>query len=265
MGKFAIGGAGGSAGNGGRVEVNNSGPLSTLGDNANGIFAQSVGGGGGVAGSVNRVRTPDWDWLPDWADHINFGIGLDFARDGGCAGDGGDVVVTSTADITTHGINSRGIFAQSVGGGGGEAGGLGNISQWVNLTGSVGGDGSAGHVRVSHVGDITALGDASYGIVAQSAGGEDLGRGVDIELTGNISAEGEKSDGILAQSIGGSGAGNISVTIFAGSSVLGGSWDGVDTESIGVGIRILDGSRQHTRQCRQYCRAEWHGDPRGRR
>ncbi|MEJ0008964.1 MAG: hypothetical protein WDM77_22015 [Steroidobacteraceae bacterium] len=47
-------------------------------------------------------------------------------QDGGSGGDGHAVTVRNTASISTTGVGSFGIFAQSVGGGGGVAGGLGN-------------------------------------------------------------------------------------------------------------------------------------------
>ena len=48
----AIGGSGGSGGVGGTVNVTNNGLLSTQGDGAYGIQAQSVGGGGGNGGGT---------------------------------------------------------------------------------------------------------------------------------------------------------------------------------------------------------------------
>ena len=45
-------GSGASGGQGGLVTVDNSGVLLTSGDQADGIFAQSIGGGGGAGGSA---------------------------------------------------------------------------------------------------------------------------------------------------------------------------------------------------------------------
>ncbi len=47
----AVGGDGGTANDGGNVDVHNTGSIVTLGVNARGIVAQSVGGGGGNGGS----------------------------------------------------------------------------------------------------------------------------------------------------------------------------------------------------------------------
>ena len=54
--------------------------------------------------------------------NISFGLG----GNGGIAGDGGQVTVDNQGNITDYGANSIGIFAQSVGGGGG-AGGMSQI------------------------------------------------------------------------------------------------------------------------------------------
>ena len=46
-----LGGKGGAAGEGGGVNVTNAGSVTTSGDWAQGVFAQSVGGGGGKGGT----------------------------------------------------------------------------------------------------------------------------------------------------------------------------------------------------------------------
>ncbi|MGH2199110.1 hypothetical protein ACQ1Z2_16320, partial [Enterococcus faecalis] len=48
-------GSGGTGGIGGTVNVTNNGLLSTQGDGAYGIQAQSIGGGGGVGGRANSL------------------------------------------------------------------------------------------------------------------------------------------------------------------------------------------------------------------
>ena len=238
FGKIAIGGAGGSGGNGGAVNVNNDAIITTDGDAAHGIFAQSVGGGGGTAGNVERALSSSLD----------IGLGLDFGRSGGGAGDGGTVTVTSGGSITTRGADAYGIFAQSVGGGGGVASSLSTlpdlITPLVGLTGSVGGYGSAGEVDITHVGNITTSGYASHGIFAQSAGGKQsdndttdylgVGGQVTVELDGDIDVQNADADGIFAQSVGIDGADDINVNIKAGH-VSGGSGSG-------VGVRFDDGA-----------------------
>ncbi len=74
----------------------------TKGNRADAIFAQSVGGGGGVGGTASAK--------------------LAIGGDGGTAGNGGRVVVENALSLFTDGLFSRGIFAQSIGGGGGTGG-----------------------------------------------------------------------------------------------------------------------------------------------
>jgi hypothetical protein len=181
-----------------------------------------VGGGGGKAGNVTRGI-------------FDFGLNVAFGRPGGGAGDGGVVDVQSEGIITTRGTGANGIFAQSVGGGGGVAGGVGT---GIGFAGSVGGDGSGGAVNVTHTGKIRTFGDNSHGIFAQSAGGKDFGGTVDVTLNSNITVHGEDSSGIIAQSRGDMGAGDISVNLSDYAFVQGGS-------GAGVGVHI-DGGANNT-------------------
>jgi hypothetical protein len=233
-GKFAIGGGGGASGDGGDVDVINSGQLITEGDDAHGIFAQSVGGGGGVAGNVDRGLKDGFGPIPP----LNVGLGLAFGQDGGSGGDGGAITVTNTNSILTRGVGSFGIFAQSIGGGGGLAGGLGNenipILEQQNFAGSVGGDGDSGAITITQHGDVVVLGDASDGIFAQSDASNGNSGAVTIEVAGNIDAGGAHSNGIRAHSQGDLSSGAIGVTITSGS-VRGG------TES-GAAVVFIDGS-----------------------
>ena len=48
----SVGGKGGTGGTGGTVAVNNGAQIETQGENAHGVFAQSIGGGGGNGGLV---------------------------------------------------------------------------------------------------------------------------------------------------------------------------------------------------------------------
>lgn len=104
--KLALGGFGGSGGEGKAVTVNNSGAIYTLGEQATGIYAQSVGGGGGTAGKASTGFSGD----------------ISVGGFGGVGNHGGSVVVANTGAITTQSNLSDGIFAQSVGGGGGDGG-----------------------------------------------------------------------------------------------------------------------------------------------
>src|SRR5690606_12589660 len=144
-----VGGSGGASGDGALVRVSNSKDITTHGDASNGIFAQSVGGGGGVGGSatigatgkIRRGGAPGRGGAvgvvtgrgagvlaapPGDQPFDNLGIGLAVGGAAGAGGDGGVVGVGATGDILTHGDSAAGIFAQSVGGGGGMLGELGN-------------------------------------------------------------------------------------------------------------------------------------------
>jgi hypothetical protein len=177
-----IGGSGGSGGTAADVSVTNEkdkndvgGQIFTTGDNSHGIFAQSVGGGGGTGGSVIAVSVTS-------GDKYNFSANLSIGGDGGTGNSAGDVTVTNGGIIRTTGDNAHGIFAQSIGGGGGDGGFV--ISGSVMLKsssvplitiGGIGGaggsGGNAGDVEVTNTGTIIIGGDNAYGIVAQSIGG----------------------------------------------------------------------------------------------
>jgi len=242
-GLIAVGGKGGSGGNAGNVTVINTGSLFTKKKESYGIFAQSVGGGGGSGGG---------------AVSISGGVGVSVGGQGAAGGIAKKVVVESLADssIATQGERSYGIFAQSVGGGGGDGGfaitaGLGSLVS-VAVGGSAGTGGNADTVDVTMDGTLTTDGDQSYGILAQSVGGGggtggfaiagsyggaginvNLGLGgsggvggeakaVTVNMAGSIDTKGERAHGILAQSVGGGGGdGGFAVagSIAGGTSV----------------------------------------------
>jgi hypothetical protein len=155
-----FGGTGGSAGDGGKANVTNTGSITTFGDLADGIFAQSIGGGGGDAGTGNGQGSG--------LRSLSVSIG----GQAGSAGDGEAVTVAQNGDVVTFGTSAMGVFAQSVGGGGG----VGGAAQGQNyLTVAVGGAGGAGgdggNVNVSVKGSIATSGNYAHGVFAQSVGG----------------------------------------------------------------------------------------------
>ncbi len=205
-------GSAGFGGDGGRVEITNrsSGSIFTSGQFAHGILAQSIGGSGGAAGEANNLL-----------------VSLLGRRDNG--GDGGEVVVTNDGQITTTGEFARGMFAQSIGGGGGTQG---NSFGGVAVVAAIGGagrdgGGNAGRVEAenSATGRIVTTGRGSDGIFVQSIGGSGgagantgglfaiggdgtaagNGNEVDVENLGRIETSGVGARGIVAQSIGGGG------------------------------------------------------------
>ncbi|KAA6185105.1 autotransporter outer membrane beta-barrel domain-containing protein [Thiohalocapsa marina] len=182
----AVGGAGGDGSIGGDVEVDNQGKVQTSGGNAHGLYAQSIGGNGGV-GAYGFAFAGDFDWKPDNALQLNASVAV--GGSGGTAAHAGQVTVTNSGDITTQTETAYGIYAQSVGGGGGDGGQAGShtfgytkaqnktdTKKSYSLEFDMGGDSGAGGdgnaVSVTHsAGTITTTGHASYAIFAQSVGG----------------------------------------------------------------------------------------------
>ncbi len=246
-----------------------------------------MGGGGGAAGNVDRVLTstvgeplgPLGLKNPKW----NVGIGIAVGNGGGAGGDGRNVFVDIGGEIVTHGSSAFGLLAQSVGGGGGILGEIGDVRSPLSWgLGSNGDSGNAGLVSVAASADITTAGNSATGIFAQSAAGEGFGGDVyvgvnnvavrtgaildptlgsrDLDLAGNP-VRGLGAVGIMAQSVG-NGAnnsqnGNIAINILgADALVMGGRSGSIDlgiqggsgpAEVKGVGIAIIDGNSNTVR------------------
>ncbi|TSH90348.1 autotransporter outer membrane beta-barrel domain-containing protein [Verticiella sediminum] len=247
-------GNGGLGGDGGTVTVaaddyaGNTGPsalISTLGDDANAIMAQSIGGGGGNGGSVSVSGS------------LTTLFSVAVGGDGEAGGKGSTVrvslgsvdpqtgAVTSGASISTKGARSAGVLAQSVGGGGGSGGSASALTAGGVLSLAIGGTGGSGgtagtaadswqQVQVDNYGSIWTDGEHSAGILAQAIGGGggnggaahsldigaqitnavaiggDGGSGgtagnVSVNHHGQVVTEQGDSYGVLAQSIGGGG------------------------------------------------------------
>ena len=100
------------------------GRIIELGDFATGLLAQSIGGGGGAGGKTINLQGAGG------GNAVSAGVNL--GGSGAKGGSAGNVSVSNTASITTgtddsrlsvlYGNNSYGIYAQSVGGGGGSGG-----------------------------------------------------------------------------------------------------------------------------------------------
>jgi hypothetical protein len=225
--QVTVGGAGGSGNNAAKVTVINHGSIETSGGFAYGIEAQSIGHGGGNGGQANSGKT---------------GM-VSVGGSGGDQGDGAEVIVANYGMISTHGISSDAIMAQSIGGGGGNAGGsLSGISGAAgggagifSVGGKTKGGGNGNQVIVTSRGQLTTQGNYANGITAQSIGGgggnggtntngvisigaSDGGNGgngakVTIDNSALINTTGKFSFGIEAQSIGG-GGGNLTADNF---------------------------------------------------
>ena len=210
-----VGGTGGRGNHGGSVDVknlrgsNSAFGIETTGQNAIGIFAQSVGGGGGIGGNSNYNSTQ----------------GVSVSGAGGSAGNGGSVTVTNELAITTTGSGSVGIFAQSIGGGGGVAGTLGESGAACAVTSAVVSANiirkifSANKARKAGVGAGRDLPGVSLGLVGGSGSAGNGGR-IIVNNSGDIYTTGDGSIGILAQSVGGGGGVLAEKTNLGGAGFL---------------------------------------------
>ena len=270
----SVGGSGGAAGQGGKVKVENAGSIETAGDLSHGIFAQSVGGGGGS--QLVGTGTP----LDDVASYLGpSGMNITIGGSGGASGSGDSVTVQNGGSITTHGWSSHGIFAQSIGGGGGQgAEADAGLTGLFSLGGRGGAAGNGGAIRIQNAGSIDTWGDASYGIFAQSVGGgggtggevkrglgelnigvgigiggdgtsSGNGGSITIENTGDITTRGTASIGIFAQSVGGGGgtgggAGN-SIPFFSFAGSTGGAGSGGNVSVTQTGSIVTSGEGAH--------------------
>ncbi|RUU07371.1 hypothetical protein EOD08_38545, partial [Mesorhizobium sp. M6A.T.Ca.TU.002.02.2.1] len=140
------------------------GLIQTTGYLSHGIFAQSVGGGGGASGAAASASTADMS------------IGGAVSLPSGDGANGGHVIVNNDGVIETTKDGAIGIFAQSIGGGGGYGGTVsadtaGDNSIALQLGGFGGNGGNGGEVDVTISGAIITHGERAHGVVAQSVGG----------------------------------------------------------------------------------------------
>lgn len=244
----AVGGDGGVGVAGGEVTVTNNGVVQSLGDGSVGIAAQSIGGGGGDGGMVLNGTIS--------GQGRNNAMSLGIGGSAGMGGAGGVVSVTNDGVVMTSGDNGAGIRAQSIGGGGGNAGLVANIdlindnrdqNKARTIAFNVGGSGGMGgrgrDVTVSNLiaadgvaAMIVTEGENAYGIQAQSIGGGG-GNGSAV-ITGRKSAGGEAT--LASLNVGGNGdvggtSGIVTVTNEALISTSGRNAYGVLAQSIGGG------------------------------
>jgi hypothetical protein len=226
-----LGGSGGNGGNGGSagvVRIGNAGRITTSGDHAYGILAQSVGGSGGNGG-------------------VDTSVVLSLGGSGAGGGTADLAQVANAGIINTSGYSAHGVVAQSIGGGGGAAGSAtGLLSVGGKAAGTTTSPG--GTVLIYNSGAVTTTGDAAIGLLAQSVGGGG-GTGGDAKgiagvggtgsaggaggeaillNLGTVKTSGDFAVGALAQSIGGGGGnGGDTLTLSAGVSLgIGGNASG---------------------------------------
>ena len=175
-----------SMGNGGQVLVNIRGPLTTSGDGAIGVIAQSIGGGGLLGGDVASAGGS----VPRPSNFQGAATPSFFQGDGGEV----DVNVVQGGSIRTTGAFAHGIYAQSVGGGGGLI--VTQDGGWID--GSGGGIGSAGKIAIEVDGIVTTAGKGAIGVYANSDGSTASPSPVSINVTGAVASQ--QSDAIMINS-----------------------------------------------------------------
>lgn len=240
----ALIGAANATGNGAAVLVSATDSLvSTLGQGAYGVVAQSIGGGGGLVTGELGERNAEGAALS-----LSVGGSQDAKGNGGTV----ELAWLATAggwgtQITTLGEHARALTAQSIGGGGGLFGGIdaGEFGPKVPLgvqLGGVGSNGVGGDVKVTPTGVISTQGAGADAIVAQSIGGG--GGIIDLQIEGRIGNPGSWLIGGTSQGAG--NGGNVSA-VFSGSAgqtvdllTQGDQAYGVLLQSIGGGGGLLD-------------------------
>ncbi|MGI9342010.1 MAG: hypothetical protein ACR2QV_04130, partial [Gammaproteobacteria bacterium] len=216
-GQLSVGGRGGQSDNnvGGDVSILSQAAILTSGDKSDAIHAQSIGGGGGDGGTAKGLSILTNKFGAKATKNSPVGKNFDFRVSVGGAGGtgniGGVVDIINEASITTAGEQSRGIVAQSIGGGGGSGGdgakGTGTALDFLELDNSYGG-GTAGQSRFSKGGAEQRMMKKTRKLsVAVGGDGGDNGHGgaVNVNSTGDILTTGWASTAILAKSIGGGG------------------------------------------------------------
>ncbi|WP_233154716.1 autotransporter outer membrane beta-barrel domain-containing protein [Candidimonas nitroreducens] len=215
-------GNGGSGGNANLAKVDAAGSITTSGDHAYGIVAQSIAGSGGAGG-------------------LDVGV-IALGGDGAGGGAAGQVEVSQSGTIKTAGYSAHGVLAQSIGGGGGASGSaIGGFSVGGSATGTEGSNGSTVIVRNS--GSIHTTGNAAVGVLAQSIGGGG-GSGGDskgIAGIGGEGASGGEGGRVLLQDLGSiTTDGRFSPAVLA-QSVGGGGGNGGDTQTASAGVSVAIG------------------------
>jgi hypothetical protein len=237
---IGVGGKGGDGGAGGNVGAYNIGLIMTSGAGAHGEMAQSVSGGGGAGGdsSVSNIGV---------GTGTSVAISLAVGGTGGEGGTGGVVTADNSAGslIFTAGDSARGIFAQSVGGGGGVgSAGKGDTrfigqdkDDTASLTMTLGGDGGSGaaggNVTATNEGNILTISDNANGIFAQSVGG---GGGVGGAATAKGSGGSQSETMTLTGASGAGGNGGVVTANNSGNILtIGGDAAAIYAQSVGGG------------------------------
>ena len=240
---LSVGGSGGDGAIAGNVTVLNSGVIATTGARSFGIRAQSIGGGGGVGGAIDSKKL----LLTGTSNSVEVSVG----GSGGSGSQAGNVSVTNEGLVYTTGVDAAAISANSIGGGGGDAGSILDLSvsaatsnTFKSIIGGQGGDGGkAGDVMVvnrstgdAQSGWLVTEGAGAYGIFAQSLGGSGGNSSTILSISVDGGA-GSISAGFLFGNAGGTGntAGNVLVDNRSLIDTSGEGAHGILAQSIGGG------------------------------
>lgn len=217
----AVGSKGSAGGGGGTVQVTVTplGTITTYGDGANALVAQSIGGGGGTSqGTTVNVTAAYLKEVKDQPGVSSYqpsaSVTMNVGSTGAGGGDGGAVTVTNAGKISTQGGDSAGILAQSVGGGGGLGGAAGGQASADNPISGV----TLLRTFVSNIILENVPANASLTASVGSAAGGNAGNGGTVNVThsGSIITQGDWANGIFAQSVGG-GGGRAGTAVTSGS------------------------------------------------
>ena len=245
LGLGVNGGAAGTQGSGGAVNVTQLAAVTTLGGDASGIVAQSIGGGGGVGstGSDRTLVSPSITagLLPV---HLDFSLGINL--DTTSQGNGGAAIVqlgegVVPSSVQTAGDWSHGVVAQSLGAGGGKASSIvgTNSNAYADLAlvlGARGGEGAGGTTVVTLNDSLIATGATgtagygAHGIVAQSIGG-----GGGLATVDSAAATGSIQLGATGTYHTGGNGGTVTVSANSNISTQGAAAYGAILQSIGGG------------------------------
>ncbi|MFN7899409.1 MAG: autotransporter domain-containing protein, partial [Synechococcaceae cyanobacterium] len=205
------------------VTLGSSASISTSGDGAWALLAQSIGGGGGFLGDPSLpLLTPVSNSVPFVSNKDNH-----YAN-------GGTVTLNLAGAISTTGTNAHGVVAQSIGGGGGVAGGyrydpnaqvvMGNAYQFNKSTASTSYSGGGNSISINQTGGtINTSGAGSIGILAQSSGGITSSYVnpylINISVAGTVSGGSGTGAGILVSGGGNSSAAPNTINVYSGGLV----------------------------------------------
>lgn len=241
-GSTTLGGSGGSGGSGMTVLAINTGTLSTSGNNSHGIVAQSIGGGGGTAGTVSSFSFDTSEdpssFVSDRADDARRAVSLSSSQGSqdGANGSGGYATIHSTNHSTTltTGDLSFALLAQSIGGGGGDAGYVEEAWDGVDEDALIDAWGAVG----SDYSFDTLLGTGGSSGNSSTGGRVRGDAKVYVDGDTTVATGGAASQGVVAQAIG-NGGGTYSVGLF--SSYLTGEDSSFDAD-FGLGTEVSSSS-----------------------